>query len=194
MPADRDSDKARSGSITDLLKAWADGDERAAERLIPLVYDELRRLARRYTRREAGNHTLDTTALVNEAFLRLLDGKSIDWRSRMHFFAVSAQIMRRLLVDEARRRRSAKRSGGLQYTGLTPGGSSITPAELISLDDALRKLEKVDPRKVNVVELRFFAGLSVEETAEALKISLQTVRRDWQFARAWLMRELGWKS
>lgn len=173
-----------------LLRAWSEGDQGALETLTPIVYDELRRLARRYLKRERTGHSLQTTALVNEAYLRLADYKRMAWQNRAHFFAVSAQVMRRILVEHARRR-NLKRGGGVHHVSLDDaamvGGK---PADLVALDDAMNELAKLDPRKVRVVEMRFFGGLSVEETAEVLKISAVTVMRDWSTAKAWLYREL----
>lgn len=181
-----------TSEITRLLRAWAGGDQEAFDRLAPLVYEELHRLARHYMRGERPGHTLQTTALVNEAFLRLVDVGGVRWQDRAHFFAVSAQMMRRILVDAARARGAAKRGAGAAKVSLHEA-AVITPArdaELLALDDALTALSHLDPRKGRVVELRFFGGLSVEETAEVLKISPQSVMRDWRLARAWLMREL----
>ncbi len=177
--------------VTHLLQAWSSGDRDALDRLTPIVYDELRRLARRYMRGERSGHTLQTTALVNEAYLRLVDFKSMSWENRAHFFAVSAQLMRRILVDHARRR-NLKRGAGFQHVHLEDTaviGGQRQP-NFVALDDALGRLAEVDPRKAQVVELRFLGGLTVEETAEVLKVSTVTVLRDWTTARAWLYREL----
>jgi len=187
-----------SGEITVLLKAWGSGDAAALDQLTPLVYDELRRLARRYMRNERAGNTLQTTALVNEAYLRLVDAKRAGWQDRVHFFAVSAQMMRRILVDAARARGSAKRGGHVKrVTHSTafnldeiPDVSTGRDRELVAIDDALNTLAEMDPRKARVIELRFFGGLSVEETAEILKLSPQSVMRDWKLAKAWLTREL----
>jgi RNA polymerase sigma-70 factor (ECF subfamily) len=181
-----------SQHVTDLLIAWGDGDRSALDRLIPLVEAELHSLARRYLRRERAGHTLQTTALVNEAYLRLVDYKDLQWQNRAHFFAVSAQVMRRILVEHARSRRSIKRGAAPQRISLDEAASVPLdrPADLVALDDALRELATFDRRKHEVVELRFFGGLSVEETAEVLKVSRLTVIRDWQTAKAWLYREL----
>jgi RNA polymerase sigma factor (TIGR02999 family) len=187
-----------SPEITVLLKAWASGDAAALDQLTPLVYDELRRLARRYMRNERAGNTLQTTALVNEAYLRLVDAKRVAWQDRVHFFAVSAQMMRRILVDAARARGSAKRGGQVKRVNHSsafnldeiPDVSRGRDRELVAIDDALNALAEMDPRKARVIELRFFGGLSVEETAEILKISPQSVMRDWKLAKAWLMREL----
>ncbi len=178
--------------ITALLQKWSDGDQVALKRLTPIVYEELRRLARRYMRGERANITLQTTALVNEAYLRLVDCKRMRFNDRAHFFAVSAQLMRRILVDHARRR-NLKRGAGVEHISLDEV-ASLGPdrdAGLVLLDDAMLALARFDARKAQVVELRFFGGLSVEETAEVLKISSITVMRDWGSARAWLYRELG---
>jgi len=181
-----------SQQITDLLQAWSDGDQTAFERLMPLVYDELHRLAKRYMRRERSGHTLQTTALINEAYLRLIERSHIRWENRAHFFAISAQLMRQILVDFARSRRSRKRGGEEFQVSL--GEALAVPvkrdADLVALDDALRALAAIDERKSRIVELRFFGGLSEEETAEALKISPATVRRDWKVAKVWLLHEL----
>jgi RNA polymerase sigma factor (TIGR02999 family) len=182
--------------ITQLLVAWNNGDEAALEQLAPLVQGEMRRLARRYMRDERQGHILQTTALVNEAFLRLIDWRNVEWRNRSHFFGLAAQIMRRILVDYARARRREKRGGGALLISLSEAANVAQEqrADLVALDDALQTLEKLDPRQARIVELRFFAGLSLEETAEALKVSLSTVRRDWSMAEAWLFRELSWKD
>jgi RNA polymerase sigma-70 factor (ECF subfamily) len=183
-----------SGSTDDismLLRAWSDGDQGALDRLTPIVYEELRRLARRYMNRERAGHSLQPTALVNEAYMRLVDYQRMQWQNRAHFFAVSAQLMRRILVEHARRR-NLKRGGGLQHVVLEEAAAvgSDKTANLVALDDAINALERLDPRKAQIVEMRFFGGLSVEETAEVLKISGVTVMRDWSTAKAWLYREL----
>jgi RNA polymerase sigma factor (TIGR02999 family) len=184
----------RGGSqeITELLLAWNDGDEQALDRLMPLVHDELHRLARRYMAGQRADHPLQTTALVNEAYLRLVDSSRVRWQNRAHFFAVSAQLMRRILVDVARARHRVKRGGDVVRVTFDEAlaMSQEPSAALIALDDALRALAAVDARKSKVVELRFFGGLSVEETAEVLKVSPITVMRDWAMAKAWLLREL----
>jgi len=180
----------RSGDVSTLLRAWSDGDHNALKRLTPIVYDELHRLARRYMRAERAGHSLQTTALVNEAYLRLVDYKRMQWQNRAHFFAVSAQLMRRILVEHARRH-NLKRGGAAPHVSLEE--TAIVDAEntdLVALDDAMNSLARLDPRKVQVVEMRFFGGLSVEETAEVLKVSTVTVKRDWRAARTWLYREL----
>jgi RNA polymerase sigma factor (TIGR02999 family) len=178
--------------ITRLLQAWRAGDESAFEHLAPLVYDELRKIAHGYMRSERDGITLQATALVNEAYLRLVKIDTVDWHDRAHFFAVSATMMRRILVDAARARVRSKRGGGGGKVNLdeVPDLSSGRSDELVAVDDALAALAKLDPRKVKVVELRFFGGLSIEETAEVLHISPQSVMRDWRLARSWLMREL----
>ena len=174
-----------------LLRAWGAGDREALDRLTPIVYDELRRLARRYLGRERPGHSLQATALVNEAYLRLVDYKHMQWQDRSHFFAVSAQLMRRILVEHARRH-NLKRGGDVQHIELEEsvmvGGGR--PRDVLALDDALNELARMDPRKARVVEIRFFGGLSVEECAEVLKVAPITVMRDWNSAKAWLYREL----
>jgi RNA polymerase sigma factor (TIGR02999 family) len=181
-----------SAEITLWLRAWSAGDQAALNRLAPLVYEELHRVARRYMRRERPGHTLQTTALVNEAYLRLMDVTSLTWRDRAHFFAVAADMMRRILVNAARARLTGKRGGRSPHMQLDEGIDAVPerPAELVALDAALDALKEIDPRKSRVVELRCFGELSVEETAEVLKISPQSVLRDWKLAKAWLAREL----
>jgi RNA polymerase sigma factor (TIGR02999 family) len=181
-----------SQNLTELLLEWGAGDGDALEKLTPLVYNELRRVAHRYMRHERSGHTLQTTALVNEAYLRLAGENRIDWESRNHFFAVMARVMRHVLTDHARRRSYAKHGGALRQVSLADSDlmSLDRAAELTALDDALVLLAKIDPRKSQVVELRYFGGLSLEETAEVLAISMMTVRRDWRGAKAWLFREL----
>jgi RNA polymerase sigma factor (TIGR02999 family) len=188
-----------SPEISALIRAWSDGDQTALDRLTPLIYNELRRLAKRYTRNQHAAHTLQTTALVHEVYLHLVDANSAGWRDRAHFFAVSAQIMRRILIDAARARASQKRGGKVQLANHStavnldeiPSLTSDRGAEFLALEDALTDLAQIDARKAKVVELRFFGGLSVEEVAEVLKVSPQTVMRDWRLARVWLARELG---
>ena len=177
--------------ISTLLRAWSDGDQSALEQLTPVVYDELHRLARRYMKGERSGHSLQTTALVNEAYMRLVDYERMQWQNRAHFFAVSAQLMRRILVEHARRH-NLKRGGGVQHVSLDEAAMvhGDPDADLVALDDAMNGLARIDARKVQVVEMRFFGGLSVEETAEVLKVSPVTVKRDWRAARAWLYREL----
>lgn len=178
--------------ITQLLLAWGKGDEEAFDRLMPLVYDEMRKIARRYMSRQRPDHTLQTTALVNEAYLRLIDSSKVQWQNRAHFYAISAQLMRRILVDFARARTNQKRGGGAQKVVLDEALTltSEPGADLIALDDALNELAKLDRRQSQIVELRYFGGLSEDETAEILDISARTVRRDWSLARAWLYRQL----
>jgi RNA polymerase sigma-70 factor, ECF subfamily len=190
-PHDDEAKMPPCGEMSGLLRAWSDGDRGALDRLTPIVYDELRRLARYYMKRERAGHSLQTSALVNEAYMRLVDYKGMQWKNRAHFFAVSAQLMRRILVEHARRH-NLKRGGGVQHVSLEEaamvGGNRA--ADLVALDDAMNALARLDPRKVQVVEMRFFGGLSVEETAEVLKVSPVTVMRDWSTAKAWLYREL----
>jgi RNA polymerase sigma factor (TIGR02999 family) len=184
--------ESASSEISLLLEAWSRGDQSAFERLVPLVYGELHRLAHRYMAREHAGRTLQTTALVNEAYLRLVDANQIQWQNRAHFFAISAQLMRRILVDFARSRGYQKRGGNLRkvsFDEAMPVAPETDP-DLIELDDALSALAAIDPRKAKVVELRFFGGLSVDETAEVLKVSPDTVMRDWRLAKVWLAREL----
>ena len=178
-------------SVSVLLHAWSEGDQTALEKLAPIVYDELHTLARRYMRRERPGHSLQTTALVNEAYMRLVDYNRMQWQDRAHFFAVSAQVMRRILVEHARRH-NLKRGGGMQHISLEEAAviDGNEDCDLVALDDALNSLARIDPRKARVVEMRFFGGLSVEETADVLKISTITVKRDWRAAKAWLYREL----
>lgn len=178
--------------ITALLSAWTQGEESALAELTPVVHGELRRLARSYLRRERDGHTLQTDALVNEAYVRLIDLRRIAWRDRTHFFALAARLMRRILVDYARSRHYQKRGGGLQRVPLDLAGdvSLERSDDLVALDDALAALARVDPRKAQVVELRHFGGLSVAEVAEVLAVSEQTVMRDWRLAKMWLLREL----
>jgi RNA polymerase sigma factor (TIGR02999 family) len=187
----RNEDATPLGDVSAILRAWTDGDQGALERLTPIVYDELRRLARRYMRQERSSHSLQSAALVNEAYLRLVDYKRMQWQNRAHFFAISSQLMRRILVDHARRR-NQKRGAAFVHVPLDDaaaiaGGSAI---DLVALDDAMNALQRLDPRKVQVVEMRFFGGLSVSETAAVLKVSEVTVMRDWSSAKAWLYREL----
>ncbi|MBN1567780.1 MAG: sigma-70 family RNA polymerase sigma factor [Acidobacteria bacterium] len=175
-----------------LLKDWGEGDESALNKLTPLVYDELRRMARRQMARERAGHTLQTTALVNEVYLRLLGAEEISFQDRAHFFALSAQLMRRVLVDHARGRGRAKRGGAVRKLSLeeSPAIPIGQDTDIVELDDALNLLAAVDARKAKMVELRFFGGLSVEETARILNVSVRTVMNDWHFAKAWLLREL----
>src|SRR3984893_4537757 len=179
------------GDVSALLRAWSDGNQSALDKLTPIVYEELHRLARRYMKRERPGHSLQTTALVNEAYMRLVDYKRMQWQDRAHFFAVSAQVMRRILVEHARRH-NLKRGGGVPHVSLDEaalvGGNRA--ADLVALDDAMNTLAQLDPRKAQVVEMRFFGGLSVDETADVRKVSAATVMRDWSTAKAWLYREL----
>jgi RNA polymerase sigma-70 factor, ECF subfamily len=178
--------------VTLLLQAWSDGDQAALERLVPRVRAELHRLAKHYMRQERPGHLLQTTALVNEAYMRLIDWKNVSWQNRAHFFGVSAQLMRRILVDMARQRPRAEHGGEAQQTTLDEAlvVSPKPKTDLVALDDALTALAEIDPRKAQIVELRFFGGLSVEETAEVLKVAPITVMREWNKAKAWLYREL----
>jgi RNA polymerase sigma-70 factor, ECF subfamily len=186
------ADTNPSRTPTELLLAWGDGDKQAFDLLVPLVHDELRRLARGYMARERPDHTLQASALVNEAYVRLIELKRMQWQNRTHFFAMSARVMRRILVDFARAKRNEKRGGGAPRVTLDEA-LLVTPEkgqDLVALDVALSALETVHPRKSQVVELRFFGGLSLEETAEALQVSIDTVKRDWRFAKLWLLAEL----
>ena len=178
--------------MTELLAAWSDGDRDALDRLLPLVERELHRLAHHYMSRERPDHTLQTSALVNEAYLKLVDQTRVRWQNRAHFFAIAAQTMRRILIDHARRRRYDKRGGGARALPLDEAAhvSDERAAELVALDDALKLLQQVDERKARVVELRYFGGLSIEETAEVLKVSPDTIGREWRRARAFLLREM----
>lgn len=182
---------APAGTVTQLLQAWGRGDAQAREDLVPLVYQELRRRASAYLRRERPDHTLQPTSLVHEAYLRLTAQKRVSWSNRTHFFALAAQLMRRILVDHARERQAAKRPGGIRVT-LDEGLRAVPPpdCELLMLDDALRDLEQLDPRQAHIVELKYFAGLSETEVAAALSLSRATVTREWQSARAWLYRRI----
>lgn len=178
--------------VTGLLHEWRHGDKSAFDRLMPLVYDEMRRIAHRYMQKERDGHTLQTTALINEAYVRLVGQQKIEWQNRAHFFAVTAEVMRHVLIDHARRLHYAKRGGGAQHVPFDDVDAMSTEraAELVALDEALSEFAKLDPRKSRVVELRYFGGLSLEETADVLEISLMTVRRDWRAAKAWLYRKL----
>lgn len=184
--------KASPEEVTQLLLAWSDGDQAALEKLVPLVYEELHRLAHRYISRERSGYTLQTTALAHEAYLRLVDVKGVRWQNRAHFFAVAAQSMRRILVDLARARHNVKRGGGAQQVSLDEVlvASPERGANLLALDEALSRLAALNPRQSQVVELRYFGGLTEEEVAEVLKVSPRTVRSDWSLARVWLYREL----
>jgi len=178
--------------VTQLLRQWSEGDENALARLMPLVHDELHRLAHQHMRRESAGHVLQTSALINEAYLRLVDQPQIRWQGRAHFFGISARLMRHILVDEARKRNAAKRGGSFIQVPLEEANTIVQEqsANVAALDDALQRLEAIDERQGKIVELRFFGGLSIEETAEVLKISPGTVMRDWTFARAWLRNEM----
>jgi RNA polymerase sigma-70 factor, ECF subfamily len=178
--------------ISQLLAEWSDGNQAALERLYPLVYEELRRMAHRYMRRERKGHTLQTTALINEAYLRLVEQKDVHWQNRAHFFGISAEIMRRILIDHARRYEYLKRGGNAQRVSLDEAAvvAKERGEELLALDEALKSLEAIDPRRSRVVELRFFGGLENEEIASLLRISANTVTRDWNLARAWLYQQL----
>ena len=180
------------GGPTELLRAWSQGDGAALDRLVPLVYEELHRLARRYLRQERPDHTLQATSLVNEAYLRLIDVNRVEWRNRAHFLALAAQMMRRILVESARNRRRQKRGGGAVHVSLddVPELPASKGTDLVALSDALSALATRDARMGQVVELRFFGGLTVEETADVLNVSAETVLRDWKTAKAWLLREL----
>ena len=176
--------------VTQLLLDWNNGDKAALDKLVPLVYKEMKRLAAHYMRRERPGQTIQTTALVNEAYIRLVDYKRMRWQDRSHFFAVAAQVMRRILVERARSRHQAKRGGGAQKVSLdeTAMLSDERSEELLALDDALMRLEALDPRKSRIIELRFFGGLNIEETAEVIGLSPTTIQREWRSARAWLYR------
>jgi RNA polymerase sigma factor (TIGR02999 family) len=182
--------------ITQLLLSWSNGDKSALDQLIPLVYPELRRMASRYMGRENSQHTLQTSALINEAYLRLVNQHQVEWQDRAHFFAVAAQIMRHILVDHARNYRRSKRGGGTKHVPLDDEAIMCNEraVELMALDDALNRLASIDPRKSQIVELRFFGGLTVEETAEVLKLAPITIMREWRAAKAWLGREVSRES
>jgi RNA polymerase sigma-70 factor (ECF subfamily) len=182
--------------ITDLLVCWGDGDQAALERLLPLVENELHRLAHAYMRREHLDHTLQTTALINETYLRLVDQSRVRWQNRAHFYGIAAQLMRRILLNHARDKRRDKRGGGAFKIPLSEAEamSEERSVEMMALDEALQRLSAIDARKSRVVELRYFGGLSVKEAAEVLKVSPVTVARDWEMAKAWLARELGHES
>ena len=182
----------QTSQISGLLAGWREGDQNALDRLMPLVYGELRKIAASYLRQERKDHTLQPTALVHEAYLRLTHQKDVAWQNRAHFFGIAAQMMRRILVDHARKRLAAKRdaSAWKVATAEVDGGAESAP-ELLALDRALEELEKIDPQQAKIVELRFFGGLTVEETAEVAGISPRTVKREWRTAKAWLRREIG---
>ena len=185
--------RSSTHQVTHLLRAWGEGEQSALDELVPLVYQEMHRLAQVYMSRERSGHVLQTTALVNEADIRLVDTTKASWQNRAHFFAICANVMRRILVEWARSRQALKRGGAAAPLELVESlvAADEPGQDLVALDDALKDLSALDPRKGKVVELRFFGGLSVEETAEALKISCETVMRDWKFAKSWLRRELG---
>jgi RNA polymerase sigma factor (TIGR02999 family) len=178
--------------VTRLLQEWNEGDETALDKLMPLVHDELHRLAHQHMRRESAGHVLQTSALINEAYLRLVDQPQIRWQDRAHFFGIAARLMRHILVDDARKRNTAKRGGSFIQVPLDEASTVIheQAENVAALDDALQRLEAIDERQGKIVELRFFGGLSIEETAEVLKVSPGTVMRDWTFARAWLRNEM----
>jgi RNA polymerase sigma factor (TIGR02999 family) len=183
----------KSPQITLLLKEWSDGRREALDALMPLIYEELRRQAGRYLKKERGNHTLQTTALINEAYLKLIDQREVVWQNRTHFFAIAAQAMRRILVDYARERHREKRGGAAENLPLDEALTIATPeksVDLVALDEALNQLAKFDARQARVVELRYFSGLSIDETAEILGVSNVTVRRDWDLAKSWLHLQL----
>jgi RNA polymerase sigma factor (TIGR02999 family) len=181
-----------AGVVTELLRAWSDGDDRALQELTPLVEGELRRLARAYMARERRDHTLQATALVNEAFIRMTGARDVRWQDRAHFIGLSARVMRRVLVDHARSRGYRKRGGSVRRVTLTDGLAAAPgpPVDVLELDRALEALAAVDPRKGRVIELRYFGGLTVEETAQVLEVSPDTVKRDWRLAKLWLLRAL----
>lgn len=181
-----------ANQVTQLLVSWGNGDQQSLESLIPLVYDELRRQARRYLRRERPDHTLQSSALVHEVYVRLIDQRQANWHNRSQFFGVAAQLMRRILVDHARSRGAVKRGAGVTKLAIAEELAAIEMqnVDLIALDTSLTKLEQIDPQQCRIVELRFFSGLSIEDTADALSISPATVKRDWAMAKAWLYREM----
>jgi RNA polymerase sigma factor (TIGR02999 family) len=184
---------SRAETPTELLLAWGRGETSAFDRLIPLVHDELRQLARRYMRRERPDHTLQATALVNEAYLRMIVVNQVQWQNRAHFFAIAARVMRQILVDSARSHRASRRGGAAQQVCLDEAHvpAAVRHPDLVALDEALKRLELVHPRKSQVVELRYFGGMKLDEAAAVLGISRDTVKRDWRFAKLWLLRELG---
>ena len=181
--------------VTQLLLAWSDGDRAALDKLTPLVYEDLRRMAHRYMSRERPDHTMQTTALVNEAYLRLVNREAVHWQNRAHFFAIAAQVMRHILVDHARSHAYAKRGGGTRKISLDEAMvvSQERAAEVVALDDVLKELAKIDSQQSRIVELRFFGGLTIEETAEVLHLSAATIKREWSTAKAWLYHELAKK-
>jgi RNA polymerase sigma factor (TIGR02999 family) len=181
-----------SAEVTQLLNAWSKGDKEALHKLLPIVYEELHRLAARYMRKESPGHTLQTSALVNEAFIKLVDQKNVRWQNRAHFFAIAAQLMRRILVDHARTRASLKRGAGAQKFSLNEAAIVTTDGaeEFLSLDEALTRLAEIDPKKSRIVEMKIFCGLNVKEIAEVEKVSPSTIEREWRNAKAWLHREI----
>jgi len=192
-PSDNDQARASRDEVTNLLRSWGRGEEDAANRLLAAIYDDLHAQAARAMRREGGEHTLQATALVHEAYLRLVDQKHVDWKNRAHFFAIAAQSMRRVLVDHARGRLAEKRGGGVEKVTLSDaavGANDDDAVDVLALHDALERLAALDPDQARVVELRYFGGMNIDETAEALGISAATVKREWAVARAWLKREL----
>jgi RNA polymerase sigma factor (TIGR02999 family) len=195
-PRSQDTDDPPAPRVTELLLSWRAGDDGALAQLVPLVFDELRRLARRHMRSERAGHVLQTTALVNEAYVRLIDLSRVQWQDRAHFFAMASRLMRRILVDFARAGAAKKRGGDHHIVPLEPDLviGEAPDADLVALDDALNALAKVDERKSRVVEMRFFGGLSIDETAESLGVSPETVARDWRMAKLWLLRELSGKG
>jgi len=176
--------------VTGLLRQWSDGNQQALGQLLPIIYDELRRVAHQYLHRERHEHTLETTALVHEAYLKLIDQRSVSWQNRSHFFAIAAQAMRRILIDNARKRGAAKREGEKIPLDDVAIVSTDKAAHLLALDEALQRLEQIDEQQSKIVELRYFGGLTIEETAEAMSLSPATVKREWAMARAWLYQEL----
>jgi len=192
-PSDNDQARASRDEVTNLLRSWGRGEEDAANRLLAAIYDDLHAQAARAMRREGGEHTLQATALVHEAYLRLVDQKHVDWKNRAHFFAIAAQSMRRVLVDHARGRLAEKRGGGVEKVTLSDaavGANDDDAVDVLALHDALERLAALDPDQARVVELRYFGGMNIDETADALGISAATVKREWAVARAWLKREL----
>ena len=190
---------APQADVTDLLQRWQGGDARALDQVTPLVYRELHQIAVRYLSRERPDHTLQSTALVHEAFLKLVDQRRVDWQSRSHFFGLAAQLMRRILVDHARGAGRVKRGAGVAKTSLddeadAAAPSGLVPEDILTLDAALDELEQLDPRQCRIVELRYFSGLTVEETADAMKLSTGTIKREWTVARAWLYRKISGES
>ncbi len=185
--------RSKADEVSEMLKDWSDGDRSAADRFMPLIYDELRRQAHRFLNRERANHTLQTTALVHEAYIRLIDQQNVNWQNRTHFFGLAGQMMRRILVNYAVSRGRRKRGGSNEPITLDDTIAIATPnidVDLLALDEALTRLEKLDERQTRIVELRYFSGLSIEETAEVLEISPATVKREWNMAKAWLRAEL----